>query len=803
MRKLFFTFLILFLAGISASSFAQNEPVRRPKMFTHEMTPEEKANFHLVGKDFVATDPPPGEIRNIAEFDQMEGVLVTYPGNFGIPYTLIAAMSQDIPVTTIVENSSQQAYVTGQYQNNGVNMDHVNFLIAALDSYWCRDYGPWYIAYGDDQIGITDFIYNRPNRPNDNAVPSQMASYLGIELFAMDLIHTGGNYMTDGLGISASSDLTWVENPSLSHAEINQMVHDYLGVDTYHVVPDPNNTYIDHIDCWGKFLAEDKVLIREVPESHPQYDEIEATAAYFADQVSSWGDHFQVFRVWTPNNEPYTNSLILNNHVYVPIEGGPWDDEALAAYQEAMPGYTVQGFTGSWESTDALHCRTKGIADRNTLFVSHMPLLGDQPVQSSYSLQAEITAYSGASINSDDVLVHYQINGVDQDPVAMTYQGNKLYSADITAGPEGSEMSYYISAMDSEGNIGNHPFIGAADPHTFYVGEQLFPAIGLGISELTMTTNQGNTAATTFDIENSGQLDLNYSMDYSSAILEPHDFTLPDSPAPTAWSSNTLTELGWTSLDVDNVVGEIAGWSISFHWDTDQYSDESTFYVHSPSGTQSIIASALADGDYTFDLDAFNGEQMQGEWQLWITDSYGDGGHQATNISITIIKTYTIYPWLGVDPLSGTITPGGSQTINVSANGSVLPVGTYEGNIEISSNDPTNNLIEIPVHFTVVLESGIQDESSSSEIVLSTFPNPFHATSVFDLQLKKQSKVIVSVYDISGKQMIQLVNKTLPAGNTKIIWNGKNEKQQILPKGVYFYQLRVGAYLKTGKLLKY
>ena len=27
-------------------------------------------------------------------------------------------------------------------------------------------------------------------------------------------------------------------------------MEDYYGIETYHVVPDPNNTYIDHIDCW-------------------------------------------------------------------------------------------------------------------------------------------------------------------------------------------------------------------------------------------------------------------------------------------------------------------------------------------------------------------------------------------------------------------------------------------------------------------------------------------------------------------------------------------------------------------------
>ncbi len=62
-------------------------------------------------------------------------------------------------------------------------MDNVNFLVTEIDSYWSRDYGPWYVAYGEDQIGIVDFIYNRPNRPNDNAIPSQMAEFISCVIF--------------------------------------------------------------------------------------------------------------------------------------------------------------------------------------------------------------------------------------------------------------------------------------------------------------------------------------------------------------------------------------------------------------------------------------------------------------------------------------------------------------------------------------------------------------------------------------------------------------------------------------------
>jgi len=231
-------------------------------------------------RDFYETDPPVGPVHNIAEFEPMQGVLIRY--QFGIPYALIAELSQETTVTTIVSSQAQSNTVLGYYNSNGVNTDNCNFLIAPSDSYWTRDYGPWFVIDGNGDFGIVNFPYNRP-RPNDDDIPIEMAEFLDINLFGMDIYHTGGNYMTDGLGISASTDLVIPENPSLSVEEIDQLMLDYLGISNYHLIPDPNNTYIDHIDCWSKFLAVDKILLRSVPESHPQYDEIEEVADYYAE----------------------------------------------------------------------------------------------------------------------------------------------------------------------------------------------------------------------------------------------------------------------------------------------------------------------------------------------------------------------------------------------------------------------------------------------------------------------------------------------------------------------------------------
>lgn len=791
---------IFFVVGFSFSSFCQDEPIKKKYTLTHHMSAEEKALFHTVGKDFEPTDPPPGEIHNIAEFEKMEGVLIGYPGTFGIPYTLIAALSEAVPVTTIVENNSQLNYVTSQYEANGVNMENTVFLVTPLDSYWTRDFGPWYIRYGEDQIGIIDFIYNRPDRPNDNAIPPQIADLLGIEWYAMEFITAGGNYMTDGYGISSSSDLSWYENPTMTPEEIDDMLLEYCGIDTYYVLPDPNDTYIDHIDCWGKFLDVDKVLIREVPEFHPQYDEIEETAAYYAEELSAWGNNYQVYRVWTPNNEPYTNSLIVNNQVFLPITGSQWDDEAVASYEDAMPGYEILTFTGSWQSTDALHCRAKGIADRNTLYIEHYPLLGEQEVQSEYPLEAIITAYSGEEINDEEVKLIYWINGALQDELIMTHEEGKIWSATLPAGVEGSEMAYYITATDEGGYTGTTPMIGEADPHVFYVGEQLFANISLDMSEISLSTTQGNTAQESFQLGNLGDLELNYSIEYSDAVFESYTYEVEDSPAPSAWVSNTFDELGWVEFEVDDTEGEIANWSATFDWDVDQYVGESTIFVLSPEGTTAILAAGLPDGNYSPGTGAFNGEQMQGVWRIWLTDTYGDGGHQATNIVVTITKTFVIEPWLSVEPVMGTVQPGNSQIINVICTASTLPVGDYEGMIWVSSNDLDSPVVEIPVFFTVDLASGAP-ELNGQEIQFSNYPNPFVDKTVFEVQLNEISPVSIKVYNGTGQLISTLLDEDLPAGIKKISWDGTNQSGQRVPKGVYIYCIKTGSFEHTGKLI--
>ena len=466
MKKLNSLIFLIFL--FANFSFAQDSVTSPNGNLRHEMTPEERLHISEIGRNFIETNPPLASVRNVAEIDRVQGALVRYP--FGIPIALIKEMATDLTLTTIVASAGQKNTVINQYVANGVDTSHCNFLIAPSDSYWTRDYGPWFESDSANQIGIVDFPYNRP-RPNDDEIPKKVAEMLGIPWFGMNLISTGGNYMTEGHGDASSTELIWEENPTQTHDQVAQKVHDYLGIENYFVRPDPNGTYIDHIDCWGKFLAPDKILIRKVPPSHPRYSAIETAAAFWATTNSSYGYPYKVYRVNTPNDQPYTNSVILNNKVLVPIMNSDWDDSALAVYQAAMPGYEVIGFIGNpstpWESTDALHCRVMGIADIGMLYIKHIPLSGNQPCENDWVINADILACSKLPVRNDSVFIWYKVGNGSYQPVPMLNTSDNHYTGIIPSQPGGSVIQYYLSAADESGRHETCPLIGPGDPFTF------------------------------------------------------------------------------------------------------------------------------------------------------------------------------------------------------------------------------------------------------------------------------------------------------------------------------------------------
>lgn len=76
------------------------------------------------------------------------------------------------------------------------------------------------------------------------------------------------------------------------------------------------------------------------------------------------------------------------------------------------------------------------------------------------------------------------------------------------------------------------------------------------------------------------------------------------------------------------------------------------------------------------------------------------------------------------------------------------------------------------------------------------YPNPFNPNTVISFSLPKESTVKLTIFDMSGREVSELINSTLTAGNYKINFDGNG-----VSSGIYFYRLNAGEFTATKKMI--
>jgi hypothetical protein len=89
----------------------------------------------------------------------------------------------------------------------------------------------------------------------------------------------------------------------------------------------------------------------------------------------------------------------------------------------------------------------------------------------------------------------------------------------------------------------------------------------------------------------------------------------------------------------------------------------------------------------------------------------------------------------------------------------------------------------------------------NSTVLYQNYPNPFNPTTELKFEMSQLSNISIKVYNILGKEITTLLEKNLPAGEYIIQWDGKDNKGNLLPGGVYFIQMKAGEYRQTIKTI--
>ena len=358
--------------------------------------------------------------------------------------------------------------------------------------------------------------------------------------------------------------------------------------------------------------------------------------------------------------------------------------------------------------------------------------------------------------------------------VASTnFNAPEILTSSLPDGEAGKTYSYQLNASGGE------------DPYIWSVSQEyiegtiseLFPTINSG--QLTPTDNDDGYASKTldFDFPFYGELfnDIYISTD-GSILFEPGFNYLRTEEAVIG---NKMIAVFASDLMIypengDGIFYEGDATHATFRWKTALYGNEN------------------ADVDVAVTL------YPSGEIKLFYGNNVTQGLSWASGIS-NGAGSYEI------SSVSGISDPSNYQ-INFSSE--PYPVGLFvssdgifQGTCpdEINSWDidfvvtDNNNISKIKTLTFATVAASIKDIDVE---MVSCFPNPFNDKTSINYRLDNSSFVNLSIFDVSGKRVANLVNENQNGGDYKVVWNPK-----VASAGIYFYRLQTDKEVTSGKLI--
>ncbi len=116
---------------------------------------------------------------------------------------------------------------------------------------------------------------------------------------------------------------------------------------------------------------------------------------------------------------------------------------------------------------------------------------------------------------------------------------------------------------------------------------------------------------------------------------------------------------------------------------------------------------------------------------------------------------------------------------------------TFEGNMELTKIDLTFK--NVPETFSLH----------------QNYPNPFNPVTSIKYDLPEQTHVILTIYDLMGREVTQLINTSQEAGYKSVQWDATDKTGKPVSAGVYLYQIQArqieggqaGAFIQTKKMV--
>ena len=313
-----------------------------------------------------------------AEWERHDATWLSWPRREGISFPdsfervlpalrqMVAALAESEQVFINVCNGAHEAEARavlkgtcrGEAQRSRVDLARVSFHLVPTNEPWCRDHGPIFLTRNvDPKLAIVDWDYNAwgekyPPFDLDEVVPTRVAEILKVPVYYPRMILEGGAIDVNGAGALLTSEsclLNKNRNPNLSREEIEQRLHDFLGVREIlwlgrGIAGDDTD---GHIDDLTRFVSETKVVtVVEDNRDDENFEPLQENLARLNQMkidIVPLPMPRKIVREGLRLPASYANFYIANSCVLVPTFADPSDEAALSILRDLFPNRRIVG----------------------------------------------------------------------------------------------------------------------------------------------------------------------------------------------------------------------------------------------------------------------------------------------------------------------------------------------------------------------------------------------------------------------------------------------------------------------------
>jgi len=205
--------------------------------------------------------------------------------------------------------------------------------------------------------------------------------------------------------------------------------------------------------------------------------------------------------------------------------------------------------------------------------------------------------------------------------------------------------------------------------------------------------------------------------------------------------------------------------------------------------------------DFELEAESVSSDSMSFEFSMTNTNDYPFEFYYNTNsLRLHINEMSFDFPVNSTGGLFN-LQPGETHTKRLLYNPTeAIPDGNYA--IRVSLQDYNYlPLYNVPETLNVTVGTSAITDVLKPVISLSAYPNPFRNKVNFTVKSEYRGDAQVRIYNIKG-ELVRSLQMTVKGNEEHLEWDGKNDKDEITPFGLYIFKVSTGSSSKTIKMIK-